>query len=337
MFGCPPKISVTIPTYNEERNIRGCLESIFEQSYPSKCLEVLIVDDHSTDQTREIAAEFPVIILDNGTHNIEFGKMIGLRHASGDLFIYLDADIRLRGHDWFHIMARPLIEDSSITGAFTRKYVGPDMTPLDRYLSYEPLQRDPIYEFFSPSIESTIVAERSGYFVCQYTAGRIPPAGRCLYRREQILATEIGRRRLFLELDNLVILCQAGLSRFAYVPEAGLYHAHAGTLRALVRKRLRNLRTQYLPNVAERHYRWFDLSSTRDWARIILWLVYAHLVLPALGRGILKAIRYRDPWCMLYEPAITLVITDSIAIGFLIDRAGRKLLKRALAWNRSTW
>ncbi|KKP80023.1 MAG: Glycosyl transferase family 2 [Candidatus Levybacteria bacterium GW2011_GWB1_35_5] len=50
-----PKISIVIPTLNEEKNIKKCLESIFCQDYPSDKLEVLIVDDDSEDQTVKIA------------------------------------------------------------------------------------------------------------------------------------------------------------------------------------------------------------------------------------------------------------------------------------------
>lgn len=48
----PPLISVCVPARNEERNIRRCVESILAQDYPN--LEVIVVDDRSTDATSEI-------------------------------------------------------------------------------------------------------------------------------------------------------------------------------------------------------------------------------------------------------------------------------------------
>src|SRR5450756_1303674 len=52
------KISVLVPARNEERNIRACLQSLSQQSYPKDCYEVIIIDDHSTDRTASIVKEF---------------------------------------------------------------------------------------------------------------------------------------------------------------------------------------------------------------------------------------------------------------------------------------
>src|ERR1700679_320760 len=49
------KISVIIAARNEELTIGKCLASIARQSYPSGLLEIIVVDDHSTDKTKEIA------------------------------------------------------------------------------------------------------------------------------------------------------------------------------------------------------------------------------------------------------------------------------------------
>ena len=61
-----PRISVVIPVYNEELRLGDCLRSIFGQAYPTNQLEVLIVDDNSTDKTLEIARTFSVQVITNG-------------------------------------------------------------------------------------------------------------------------------------------------------------------------------------------------------------------------------------------------------------------------------
>ncbi len=50
------KITVIIPARDEEKNIGSCLSSILSNDYPSELLEVIVIDDHSTDRTFEIAA-----------------------------------------------------------------------------------------------------------------------------------------------------------------------------------------------------------------------------------------------------------------------------------------
>lgn len=56
-----PLVSVVIPTYNEEKDIVACLESVESQTY--KRIEVLIVDDGSTDRTREIVQKYKRVRL----------------------------------------------------------------------------------------------------------------------------------------------------------------------------------------------------------------------------------------------------------------------------------
>ncbi len=48
------KFSVIIPARNEEDNIRNCLQSILQQNYPSGLFDVIVINDHSTDQTESI-------------------------------------------------------------------------------------------------------------------------------------------------------------------------------------------------------------------------------------------------------------------------------------------
>ena len=70
-----PTISIVIPTYNEEINIERCLSSIIRQNYPSQKIELIVVDDDSTDNTINIAKKFGAKILHNGKKNIEIGKI----------------------------------------------------------------------------------------------------------------------------------------------------------------------------------------------------------------------------------------------------------------------
>jgi uncharacterized membrane protein YhdT len=139
----------------------------------------------------------------------------------------------------------------------------------------------------------------------------------------------IKDNKKFLELDNLVILSRAGYTKFAYVPDAGIYHMHAKSLSQLVRKRLRNLNTSFLPELENRQFTWFDLKSKRSLLRAILWVIYANLFLPATIRGLYKTLRYRDIAC-LYEPIVAFVLTDAIIINFLRIKVGRLLLQRVL-------
>ena len=73
------KISVIIPARNEEQNIAACLDSVCNQTYPKELFEVLVIDDHSTDNT--------AIIIN--TYAVQNVKLISLKDLiSGDINSY---------------------------------------------------------------------------------------------------------------------------------------------------------------------------------------------------------------------------------------------------------
>lgn len=88
-----PKITVIIPTYNEEKFIRKKLENIFAQDYPKQKMEV-IVADASTDSTAEIAKEFPVKIIRAPRGKINQINE-ALKIARNDFVVLTDADVIL--------------------------------------------------------------------------------------------------------------------------------------------------------------------------------------------------------------------------------------------------
>jgi chlorobactene glucosyltransferase len=99
----PPRISALVPANNEERNIKRCVESLLAQDYPN--LEVIVVDDRSTDSTAAIARDLNlggrsvVVVTVKAIPPGWTGKCHaltrGVERASGEWFVFLDADSRL--------------------------------------------------------------------------------------------------------------------------------------------------------------------------------------------------------------------------------------------------
>ena len=87
-------VSVVVTTKNEEANIQNCLESIKKQSYPSHKIEIIIVDNNSTDWTKEIAARYTEKIYNFGPER-SAQRNFGIKQASGKYILYLDADMVL--------------------------------------------------------------------------------------------------------------------------------------------------------------------------------------------------------------------------------------------------
>ncbi|MEO8561966.1 MAG: glycosyltransferase family 2 protein, partial [bacterium] len=102
----PPLVSLIIPARNEESNIRRCVESALLSTYPR--LEVIVVDDHSTDETsaivRELAerdARLRVIVppaLPSGWFGKQWACASGVTVSGGEVLGFMDADT-VQSHD----------------------------------------------------------------------------------------------------------------------------------------------------------------------------------------------------------------------------------------------
>lgn len=95
-MNCQSKVTVVIPARNEEKWIRGCLESVLANDYPAEYLEILVVDGMSEDGTRIIVGDFvrrfPFIrLLDNPRRVIPTALNIGIREARGKIIVRMDA------------------------------------------------------------------------------------------------------------------------------------------------------------------------------------------------------------------------------------------------------
>ena len=112
-----PKLSIVMPVYNEEDKIEDCLNSIREQNYPQDKIEIIFVDDDSTDRSVRIGKKYNVIFVRNGKHDYDIGKSLGIEKAKGEYVMFLDADNILPNKNWIKKMIKPLLEEDSIVGS----------------------------------------------------------------------------------------------------------------------------------------------------------------------------------------------------------------------------
>lgn len=109
--------TVIIPARNESENLPACLKSIAEQQYPKSLTQVIVVDDHSTDNTLQIAKKFAIghpetEVLELKQHlapDLKFNSFkkeainVGIKHAKGSLIVTTDADCVLPP-DWLMLI-----------------------------------------------------------------------------------------------------------------------------------------------------------------------------------------------------------------------------------------
>lgn len=90
-------LSVIVPVYNAERTLQRCLDSLLSQGLPEADLEIVCVDDGSSDGSLSIlhreAASHPCIkVFSQKNQGAGAARNVGLDHASGDVITFCDAD-----------------------------------------------------------------------------------------------------------------------------------------------------------------------------------------------------------------------------------------------------
>jgi glycosyltransferase involved in cell wall biosynthesis len=86
-----PRVSIVIPTKNEEKMLPKLLDTIKSQTY--KDYEVIVADAHSTDKTTEIAQKYGAKVVEGGMPGP--GRNKGAIAAQGEIIVFFDADVQM--------------------------------------------------------------------------------------------------------------------------------------------------------------------------------------------------------------------------------------------------
>jgi GT2 family glycosyltransferase len=118
-----PKVSVVVCVYNGERTIDSCLSSLEKLNYPN--YEVVVVNDGSTDRTREIAETYDYVRLINQENKgLSEARNVGIHASKGEIIAFTDADC-MADADWLtYLVARFQSTEFAAVG-------GPNLSPPD--------------------------------------------------------------------------------------------------------------------------------------------------------------------------------------------------------------
>lgn len=100
------RVSMLIPCFNEGESVRKCIDSCLVQTTPIE--EIVVVDDGSTDDSREILKSYgdriKLVALEKNTGNKSLAQEQGMKHVTGDIVIMTDADTLLHPEFVSHIV-----------------------------------------------------------------------------------------------------------------------------------------------------------------------------------------------------------------------------------------
>ena len=109
-------ISVIIPAYNEEENIRDCLISLNNQTLPRDSYEIIVVDGGSADNTVEIAQEYADLVFIQQSPKVGGARNDGALRAKYDIIATTDADTVLPPH-WLEQIQK-LFDEQAVVQVF---------------------------------------------------------------------------------------------------------------------------------------------------------------------------------------------------------------------------
>jgi len=99
------RVSIYIPAYNAEKTIKHSLESIKNQTYQFD--EIIVINDNSTDFTKNVIKEFSDVNVINNSNNkgLGYNRNLGMKSSSNQIVASIDADVVLE-KKWLEIMIK---------------------------------------------------------------------------------------------------------------------------------------------------------------------------------------------------------------------------------------
>lgn len=279
-----PLISVVLNVYNEKDNIERCLSRIREQNYPQDKIEIIVVDDDSTDNTVMLAKKFNVKVVRSGHKNRERAKSVGLGHAKGDLILLMDADVFLISNNYIaDSVELLLLYPRAVATQTIRWHYERNDYIINRYCNLFGFV-DPLVMFLGKRgalmhtekewpYKETIIYKGKNYFLVRFTVENLPTVGAQGYiiRKNQLLKTTW--KPYFFHLDTAYELVKMGNNEFIMTLFA-TEHKYVDSLLEYFGKLCRNMRL-YMELKKYRTYA-YNMNSLKLLRAIFLMMTFLY-------------------------------------------------------------
>ena len=227
-----------MPTLNAGALLENCLDSIAAQTWPRERMEILIADAFSKDATREIARRHGAVVLDDPGRNMEEGKRLALRHATGDYIVFVDADNEFTHADYLELAVRGLELNPQALGVESYYLPSAKMSSFCAYVTYRLQISDPICWLMSANprllgrdgeVERWTLSGGS----CSYPLG----ANGFVFRRADLESVKANEH--FQDTHVALHLMKAGRREWLRIHGRGVHHYYVQTLFGFLQKRRR--------------------------------------------------------------------------------------------------
>jgi|GEM_PF-249125 len=287
-----------MPTLNVEALLDNALASIIRQTYPRDRYEIILAEEHSNARTREIAAKYGALVLDDNGKNMEEGKRLALQRATGDYIVFVDADNELTHPDYIELAVKALAANPQALGVESYYLPSPKMSSFCAYVTHRLHISDPMAWLVSANPQ--LVARKGD--VERWT---LPPgtysyplgANGFVYRRADLESVQANEK--FQDTHVAMLLMQNGRREWLRISGRGVHHYYVQTLQGFVKKR-RRATVHFLRVQQEMPVNWM-----KEKPPVPLWLaaLYCVTFLGPLWHTLRGLVRDRDVRWLWHTPA----------------------------------
>lgn len=247
-----PYVSIIIPTYNGEKRLPNCLESIKKQTYPQDKIEIIIVDDDSTDNTVRLAKEkYKCAVYRNGTHNPQRGKSIGIEHANGEYLFFIDDDNCLIKDSMLQRLVEAVVTEKANGGQVAWFEYEKEASVIDRYSSLFGCPNPAVYYLGKRDhmqwtekawkLGGEVQRETQDYYKIRFSEKNLPTIGSQGFLIKTELVKKIHWTPYFYHIDFNVELIRLGFDKYIILKES-VIHRHGESVKKMFEKIKRNTR-----------------------------------------------------------------------------------------------
>ena len=200
-----PKVSIVIPVYNGQNTLMHCLDSLMQLDYSREDFEIVVVDNNSSDNSKEIALCYPVKYVFEGNRGRAIARNRGIVESDGDLIAYIDSDCTA-DRQWLKFLVAG-IEDRTIGGCGGEIHAVDNLSLLHGY-----------YKTRLNVSQKKELTQNNFLLPCMNTRNAI-------YRRDALLKVGLFDERLVTNED--IDLCWRMFLngyKLHYLPEAEVYY-----------------------------------------------------------------------------------------------------------------
>lgn len=206
-----PKVSIIVPTYNGEETLPLCLDSLMKLNYPKGKFEIIVVDNNSTDRTKDIIKNYPVKYVFEREKGCASARNKGIEESSGEIIAFTDADC-IVDKNWLKNIIKPL-KNESIGGVGGKILAYSSENLIEKYIDSKDFYSQPTH---SNKIKSIFLSIKTANAAFRKDALRECNGFDPIFCRSE-------------DVDLTTRLMFAGYN-IAHAPKAIIFHKHRANL-----------------------------------------------------------------------------------------------------------